>query len=130
MRRRAGLGVHEYVYWPRLAYLEWVQGKWVESSDTVEGRHAPRRVNRDGGGIAAARGGGQGRRLHARSITLSSHRLGLIARVDLDGGKGDAGRPQARQARMFERGDYDSERARLCVRDPPPVRAELRPPTA
>ena len=41
--------VNEYVYCPRLAYLEWVQGEWVESSDTVEGRHAHRRVNREGG---------------------------------------------------------------------------------
>ena len=43
--------VNEYVYCPRLAYLEWVQGEWAESSDTVEGRHAHRRVNRDGGAL-------------------------------------------------------------------------------
>lgn len=30
--------VNEYQYCPRLAYLEWVQGEWAESSDTVEGR--------------------------------------------------------------------------------------------
>ena len=29
--------VNEYVYCPRLAYLEWVQGEWAESADTVEG---------------------------------------------------------------------------------------------
>ena len=48
--------VNEYVYCPRLAYLEWVQGEWVESSDTVEGRHAHRRVNRDGGVVTASMG--------------------------------------------------------------------------
>ena len=26
--------VNEYQYCPRLAYLEWVQGEWAESSDT------------------------------------------------------------------------------------------------
>ncbi|MHB1587150.1 MAG: hypothetical protein ACYCRH_09155 [Acidiferrobacteraceae bacterium] len=28
--------VNEYEYCPRLAYLEWVQGEWAESGDTVE----------------------------------------------------------------------------------------------
>lgn len=35
--------VNEYQYCPRLAYLEWVQGEWADSSDTVEGRYAHRR---------------------------------------------------------------------------------------
>ena len=30
--------VNEYQYCPRLAYLEWVQGEWAESADTVEGQ--------------------------------------------------------------------------------------------
>ncbi len=38
--------VNEYQYCPRLAYLEWVQGEWRASADTVEGRHAHRRVDR------------------------------------------------------------------------------------
>ncbi|HET7922949.1 MAG TPA: hypothetical protein VFM15_09370 [Gammaproteobacteria bacterium] len=29
--------VNEYQYCPRLAYLEWVQGEWADSADTVEG---------------------------------------------------------------------------------------------
>ena len=40
--------VNEYAYCLRLAYLEWVQGEWADSSDTVEGRHAHRRVDRGG----------------------------------------------------------------------------------
>jgi hypothetical protein len=32
--------VNEYVYCARLAYLEWVQGEWADSADTVEGRQA------------------------------------------------------------------------------------------
>jgi hypothetical protein len=31
--------VNEYQYCPRLAYLEWVQGEWSDSADTVEGRY-------------------------------------------------------------------------------------------
>src|ERR1700694_5015587 len=36
--------VNEFQYCPRLAYLEWVQGEWAESADTVEGRGVTRRV--------------------------------------------------------------------------------------
>ncbi|MDZ4077628.1 hypothetical protein [Hydrocarboniphaga sp.] len=28
--------INEYVYCPRLAYLEWVQGEWSDSGDTVD----------------------------------------------------------------------------------------------
>ena len=39
--------VNEYVYCPRLAYLEWVQGEWRESADTVAGAYVHRRVDRE-----------------------------------------------------------------------------------
>ena len=108
--------VNEYQYCPRLAYLEWVQGEWADSADTVEGRHAHRRVNRDGGTLPAPRDLAE--KLHARSITLSSERLGLIARMDLiesdqkqvvpvDYKRGQ--RPHAKG------GAYDPERVQLCV---------------
>src|SRR5262252_8127761 len=32
--------VNEYVYCPRLAFLEWVDGEWADSADTEEGRRA------------------------------------------------------------------------------------------
>jgi hypothetical protein len=31
--------LNEYSYCPRLAYLEWVQGEWADSVDTLEGAH-------------------------------------------------------------------------------------------
>lgn len=34
--------VNEYQYCPRLAYLEWVQGEWSDSADTVESRYGHR----------------------------------------------------------------------------------------
>ena len=30
--------VNEYIYCPRLAYLEWVQGEWDDNIDTIQGR--------------------------------------------------------------------------------------------
>ena len=110
--------VNEFVYCPRLAYLEWVQGEWVESSDTVEGRHAHRRVNRDGGKLPPPADVGKAEKLHARSITLSSERLGLIARMDLiesDGGRVTPVDYKRGKRPHVERGAYDPERVQLCV---------------
>ena len=110
--------VNEYVYCPRLAYLEWVQGEWLESSDTVEGRHAHRRVNRDGGKLPPPADVDEAERLQARSISLSSERLGLIARMDLiesNGGKVTPVDYKRGKRPHVERGAYDPERVQLCV---------------
>src|ERR1700693_1453643 len=45
--------VNEYVYWPRLAFLEWVDGEWADSGDTEEGRRAHVRVDSGGGKLPA-----------------------------------------------------------------------------
>ena len=108
--------VNEYQYCPRLAYLEWVQGEWADSSDTVEGRHAHRRVNRDGGAMPAPQEVAE--KLHARSVTLSSERLGLIARMDLI--ESEQGRVVPVDYKRGKRphvkgGAYDPERVQLCV---------------
>ena len=110
--------VNEYVYCPRLAYLEWVQGEWVESADTVEGRHAHRRVNRDGGKLPPPGDAEKAEKLHARSVTLSSDRMGLVARMDLiesDGGKVTPVDYKRGKRPHVERGAYDPERVQLCV---------------
>lgn len=110
--------VNEYQYCPRLAYLEWVQGEWSESSDTVEGRHAHRRVDRPGGDLPPADEAVDEERLHARSITLSSNRLGLIARMDLVEAEGNRVTPvdyKRGKRPHIPRGAYDPERVQLCV---------------
>ncbi|MBI4524493.1 MAG: hypothetical protein HY695_11865 [Deltaproteobacteria bacterium] len=42
--------LNEFAYCPRLAYLEWVQGEWADSADTVEGQFHHRRVDREAKG--------------------------------------------------------------------------------
>lgn len=109
--------VNEYQYCPRLAYLEWVQGEWAESSDTVEGRYAHRRVDRPGGDLPPADTDDE-ERVHARSITLSSNRLGLIARMDLVEAEGNRVTPvdyKRGKRPHVPRGAYDPERVQLCV---------------
>ncbi|MCY4484391.1 MAG: CRISPR-associated endonuclease Cas1 [Spirochaetaceae bacterium] len=110
--------VNEYAYCPRLAYLEWVQGEWAESADTVEGSHAHRRVDRGGGTLPDAGDTGDSDKLHARSVTLSSERLGLIARMDLI--EAEDGRVVPVDYKRGKRphvngGAYEPERVQLCV---------------
>jgi CRISPR-associated endonuclease Cas1/CRISPR-associated protein Cas4 len=111
--------VNEYEYCPRLAYLEWVQGEWAESSDTVEGTHRHRRVDTPSGDLPPASDlDGDETRLHARSVTLSSNRLGLIAKIDLVEVEGSAVTPvdyKRGKRPHIPKGAYDPERVQLCV---------------
>jgi CRISP-associated protein Cas1 len=110
--------VNEYQYCPRLAYLEWVQGEWAESSDTVEGRHAHKRVDKPGGKLPSPEEAEEAQRIHARSITLSSNRLGLIAKMDLVEGEGARVIPvdyKRGKRPHVAGGAYDPERVQLCV---------------
>ncbi len=110
--------VNEYEYCPRLAYLEWVQGEWADSADTVSGKFAHRRVDRPGGALPAAEASDENERFHARSITLSSQSLGLIAKMDLVEGEGGVVRPvdyKRGKRPHVARGAYEPERVQLCV---------------
>lgn len=110
--------VNEYQYCPRLAYLEWVQGEWADSADTVEGKHAHRRVDQSSGDLPPNPDPDSEERLHARSITLSSNKLGLIAKLDLIEGEGTVVTPidyKKGKRPHVPRGVYDPERVQLCI---------------
>ncbi len=74
--------VNEFVYCPRLFFYEWVDGVFRESVDTVEGQAQHRRVDRETKGMPAAGELGD-MAIHTRSVTLSSERLRVIAKMDL-----------------------------------------------
>jgi CRISPR-associated endonuclease Cas1/CRISPR-associated protein Cas4 len=110
--------LNEYQYCPRLAYLEWVQGEWADSADTVEGRHVHRRVDARRGKLPPPEEIVEDTKLHARSITLSSNRLGLIAKIDLIEAEEGAVVPvdYKRGTRPHVvRGAYDPERVQVCA---------------
>ena len=112
--------VNEYQYCPRLAYLEWVQGEWAESSDTVEGRFQHRRVDKPASTLPDPAGVDAGERIHVRSITLSSSRLGLIEKLDLVEGEGDTVIPvdyKRGKRPHVPKGAYDPERMQLACRE-------------
>jgi CRISPR/Cas system-associated exonuclease Cas4 (RecB family) len=75
--------LNEYVYCPRLAYLAWVRGEWADSGDTEEGRFRHRRTEKPSGALPDADDLCDDERIHARSLTIASERLGLIARIDV-----------------------------------------------
>ena len=73
--------VNEFAYCPRLFFYEWVEGLFAESVDTVEGSIQHRRV--DAKATALPDAGELPQSIHSRSVTLSSERLRVIAKMDL-----------------------------------------------
>ncbi len=79
--------VNEFEYCPRLFYLEWVQARFQDNFDTVEGRYVHRRTDLGGGRIGDSDEEDPVRL--ARSVTIGSQRLGLIAKADIIEGAED-----------------------------------------
>lgn len=72
--------LHNYVYCPRLFYLQWVENVFVDNEDTVEGRALHRRVDepvRTKESCLLEEGGS------LKSLYLSSDVLGLTGIVDI-----------------------------------------------
>lgn len=104
--------VNEFVYCPRLFFLEWVQSRFADNDDTVEGRFQHRRVDREGGNPR------DDAPFKARSVMVSSDELGLIARIDLlesDGAKVQPVDYKRGRAPTNPRRAWDPERVQLCV---------------
>lgn len=110
--------VNEYEYCPRLAYLEWVQGEWADSSDTIQGKYQHRRVDKPGGKLPDPGNADDDLEFHARSITLSSNQLGIIAKLDLVEGEGNVVTPvdyKKGKRPHVAQGAYSPERVQLCL---------------
>jgi len=118
--------LNEFAYCPRLAYLEWVQGEFADSVDTVEGRFQHRRVERPSGGLPEVPlDGGEtpaegepAEKIHARSIMLSDEALGAIARIDLVEGEGSQVTPvdyKHGKPPDVPEGAREPERVQLCL---------------
>src|SRR5258708_3092147 len=107
--------LNEFTYCPRLFYLEWVQGEFVDNEFTVEGRVAHRRVD--------ARAGTRPSPVEAapfevHSVALSSAQLGLSAKIDLVEGEGGAVSPvdyKRGKPPPGELGAHEPERVQLCA---------------
>jgi len=72
--------LNEYVYCPRLFYLEWVDDRWASNEDTAQGVLAHRRVDVPAGELPSPEDAAfLGR---ATSVRLSSDALGVVAVID------------------------------------------------
>jgi CRISPR-associated endonuclease Cas1/CRISPR-associated protein Cas4 len=113
--------LNEFAYCPRLAYLEWVQGEWADSADTVDGQYHHRRVNQE----PKRRKPEQAEqvdepieKIHARSVHLTSERLGLTAKIDLVEGEGNCVTPveyKRSKRPHVAQGAWEPERVQVCV---------------
>ncbi len=72
--------INEFEYCPRLFYLEWVQSCFQHNQDTMEGLYVHRVVDAGGGRMGEA---DDPPFRKAKSVELSSPRLGLIAKADI-----------------------------------------------
>ena len=95
-----------------------MEGLFAESVDTVEGAIQHKRVDEKASKLPAA---DEGAAIHARSVTLSSERLRVIAKMDLVELDGDTATPvDYKHGRPREDGDgglelWPADRAQLAV---------------
>ena len=88
--------VNEFVYCPRLFFYEWVEGVFRESADTLEGSAQHKRVDARASALPEATAlsdNEKTEKIHARSVTLSSERLRVIAKLDLVEAEGGTATP-------------------------------------
>jgi CRISPR-associated protein Cas1 len=107
--------LNEFTFCPRLFYLEWLQGEFVDNEFTVEGRSAHRRVDAREGAMPPA---AEAAPFEVRSVALSSSQLGLSAKIDLVEGEGGAVSPvdyKRGKPPPNELGAYEPERVQLCA---------------
>lgn len=97
--------LNEYVYCPRLFYLEWVSKQFADNEFTVDGRWQHRAVDVEAG--AAPAGDDEELFRNARAVTLSSDALGLIGKADIIEGHGTKVIPvDIKRGRPSKHGDH------------------------
>ncbi len=111
--------VNEFVYCPRLAYLMWAQAEWAETGDTVDGRRIHARVDRPNKPLPDPETLQEDdTKLISRSMTLSSEKLGLVAKIDIaeavDGVVTPVDYKRGKRPHVA-RGAYEPERVQVCL---------------
>jgi len=107
--------LNEFTYCPRLAYLEWVEGDFADSADTIDGRTQHRRVDKAAGEMPVD---DQLEPTSVRSVEMSAPRIGLIAKMDLVEAQGRTAIPvDYKRGKVPEvaEGAWEPERVQLCA---------------
>lgn len=85
--------LNEFVYCPRLFFYEWVEGVFKHSSDTEDGAFKHERHDKHEDALPPTEQIPVDEDLKARSVTLSSEKIRLIAKLDLVEAEGGRVRP-------------------------------------
>ncbi|MDR0967043.1 MAG: CRISPR-associated endonuclease Cas1 [Myxococcales bacterium] len=110
--------LNEFIFCPRLFYLEWVQGEWADNRFTEEGRAAHTRSDQRAGDVPPPDVADMPD-FKARAVDLSAPIVGLTGKIDVLEGKDGCVSPVD-----FKRGEppkhlperaYEPERVQLCA---------------
>lgn len=107
--------INEFVYCPRLFWLEYVEREFAASYDTVDGERIHRRVDRPTGELVDDF---TQERSQATSVELSSESLGVVAKIDVVRTENDLAVPidyKRGRAPSVQHGAYDPERVQVCL---------------
>lgn len=107
--------INEYVYCPRLFWLEHVEREFQESHDTIDGERIHRRVDQPRGELPED---AVDARAEATSVELSSATLGVVAKIDLVKAEDGVAMPidfKRGKVPAIPRKAYDPERVQICV---------------
>ncbi len=110
--------LNEYVYCPRLFYLEYAQREWAENLDVLEGRYVHRRADDAAGRVPAAESVTPETVIHARSVEVGSEELGALAVIDvLESDRGELVPVDYKRgaAPDLPEGAWEPERIQLCL---------------
>jgi CRISPR-associated protein Cas1 len=112
--------LNEFVYCPRLFFYEWVEGVFAHSADTVDGAVRHERVDAKTDELPPPGEAAGEEQIHSRSVTLSSERHRLIAKIDLvEGVEGLVSPVDYKKGRPADGDDgpraWPADRAQLCA---------------
>ena len=107
--------LNQFVYCPRLFYLEWVDKRWADSGDTAQGDLAHRAVDSRGGRMPAP-GADHVPRSTSR-VDLSDPELGVVAVIDrVDHGDGTCTPVDIKKGRCAPDGEaWPGDRAQVLA---------------
>lgn len=111
--------INEWVYCPRLAFLEWAHGEWADSGDTAAGRRAHLRADKGRAPpLPSPEAATEDISLVTRRLLVGSERLGLTAEIDVleveDGRLVPVDIKTGKRPHVAE-GAYAPERVQVCV---------------
>jgi len=102
-----------FAYCPRLCYLQWVQGEFQDSAETVDGRFQHRWIDAEEDAVPE-----DFQPFHARSVSLTAPQAGVCCRIDLLEGDGSRVTPveyKRGEAPKTPLGFYEPYQIQLCT---------------